>query len=204
MVSLRAPYCLQCCLSSSWNCWERSSGDLVQDVINMLMTPKSISPCQQHQEKSLNACLEAVMGWKRDNKLRLNPDKTDVLIVQGRNSGDYFDPSVLDGLMLPQKEQLLGKCKHGCPPPLPLFKPHRHQLHHRDLSQRIYCAFSKIGPGESFMNVSQLAPCGKKDDENSFPEAKMFSIICSNPATHTQNKQSVSVMVWEFPQAIPG
>ncbi|XP_053168350.1 uncharacterized protein LOC128352118 isoform X3 [Hemicordylus capensis] len=144
MVSLRAPYCLQCCLSSSWNCWERSSGDLVQDVINMLMTPKSISPCQQHQEKSLNACLEAVMGWKRDNKLRLNPDKTDVLIVQGRNSGDYFDPSVLDGLMLPQKEQLLGKCKHGCPPPLPLFKPHRHQLHHRDLSQRIYCAFSML------------------------------------------------------------
>ncbi|KAK2538734.1 hypothetical protein Q9966_005412 [Columba livia] len=33
---------------------------------------------------------------------------------------------------------------------------------------------NKIGPSESFMNIFQLVPRGKNDDENSFPEAKMF------------------------------
>ncbi|XP_053120143.1 uncharacterized protein LOC128330801 [Hemicordylus capensis] len=55
---------------------------------------------------SLNACLEAVMGWMGENKLKLNPDKTEVLIVRGRNSRDVFDLPVLDRVTLPQKEQV--------------------------------------------------------------------------------------------------
>lgn len=35
--------------------------------------------------------------------------------------------------------------------------------------------YLKISPGEFFINISQLVPCwGKKDNENSYPEAKMF------------------------------
>lgn len=35
--------------------------------------------------------------------------------------------------------------------------------------------YLKISLGESFINISQLVPCGeKKDNENSCPEAKMF------------------------------
>ncbi|XP_053104853.1 leucine-rich repeat-containing protein 39 isoform X1 [Hemicordylus capensis] len=55
---------------------------------------------------SLNAFLDLVTGWTRDNKLRLNPDKTEVLIVRGWNLRDDFDLPVLDGVTLPQKEHV--------------------------------------------------------------------------------------------------
>ena len=48
----------------------------------------------------LNQCLSMVMDWMRANKLRLNPDKTEVLLVGGSSVrlGDVH--SVLDGVAL--------------------------------------------------------------------------------------------------------
>ncbi|XP_053149256.1 uncharacterized protein LOC128343844 [Hemicordylus capensis] len=55
---------------------------------------------------SLNACLQAVMGWMRDNKLKLNPCNTEVLIVGDWNLRDELDLPALDGVTFPQKEQV--------------------------------------------------------------------------------------------------
>ncbi|XP_053111605.1 uncharacterized protein LOC128327198 [Hemicordylus capensis] len=55
---------------------------------------------------SRNACLQAVMGWTRDNKLKLNPSKTEVLIVEAQNQRGELDLPVLDGVTFPQKEQV--------------------------------------------------------------------------------------------------
>ena len=60
------------------------------------------------------------MGWMRANKLKLNPDKTEVLLVSWKaNEGIEILP-VLDRVTLPLKTLLLG-CplgfipKLGCP-----------------------------------------------------------------------------------------
>lgn len=45
----------------------------------------SIPSVSKETVDSLNQCLEEVMGWVRVNKLTLNPDKREVLIV-GPNS----------------------------------------------------------------------------------------------------------------------
>ncbi|KAF7239998.1 Pro-neuregulin-1, membrane-bound isoform [Varanus komodoensis] len=48
----------------------------------------------------LNRCLAEVIGWMRANKLSLNPDKTEVLLV-----GGDFDP-VMDRVALPLKDRV--------------------------------------------------------------------------------------------------
>ncbi|KAF7237686.1 putative RNA-directed DNA polymerase from transposon BS, partial [Varanus komodoensis] len=54
----------------------------------------------------LNQCLAKVIGWMRANKLSLNPDKTEVLLVgsTGLQVGD-FNP-VLDRVALPLKDRV--------------------------------------------------------------------------------------------------
>ena len=54
----------------------------------------------------LNQCLGATMDWMRANKLRLNPDKTDVLLVGGSSDRMVGVQPVLDGVALPLKEQV--------------------------------------------------------------------------------------------------
>ena len=49
----------------------------------------------------LNECLEAGIGWLRENKLKLNPDKTEMLAVKGHNLGLEVCQPVLDGVTLP-------------------------------------------------------------------------------------------------------
>ncbi|XP_053153318.1 uncharacterized protein LOC128345436 [Hemicordylus capensis] len=66
----------------------------------------SSSSSSRNDIHSLNACLQAVMGWMRENKLKLNPSKMEVLIVGDRNLRDELDLPVLDGVTLPQKEQV--------------------------------------------------------------------------------------------------
>lgn len=47
-----------------------------------------------------NRRLEAVVGWKRANKLKPNPDKTVVLLTEGKfDPGNEISP-VLDGVAL--------------------------------------------------------------------------------------------------------
>ncbi|XP_061472484.1 syntaxin-8 isoform X2 [Rhineura floridana] len=53
----------------------------------------------------LNRCLAATMDWMRANKLRLNPDKTEMLLVGGSSDQMVDVQPVLDGVALPLKEQ---------------------------------------------------------------------------------------------------
>ena len=50
-------------------------------------------------------CLGATMDWMRANKLRLNPDKTEVLLVGGSSDQIVGVQPVLDGVALHLKEQ---------------------------------------------------------------------------------------------------
>ncbi|KAF7254753.1 Formin-2, partial [Varanus komodoensis] len=54
----------------------------------------------------LNRCLAEVMGWMRANKLKLNPDKTEVLLVggSGLRMGDLG--LVLNGVALPLRDRV--------------------------------------------------------------------------------------------------
>ncbi|KAF7247658.1 RNA-directed DNA polymerase from mobile element jockey [Varanus komodoensis] len=54
----------------------------------------------------LNRCLAEVMGWMRANKLKLNPDKTEVLLVgsSGFREGDLN--LVLNGVALPPRDKV--------------------------------------------------------------------------------------------------
>ncbi|KAF7237554.1 hypothetical protein EYD10_15747 [Varanus komodoensis] len=54
----------------------------------------------------LNQCLAEVMGWMRANKLKLNPGKTEVLLVGelGFGAGDL--DLVLNGVALPLKDKV--------------------------------------------------------------------------------------------------
>lgn len=49
----------------------------------MLMTclPLSLALTPKEAAENLNQCLEEVTGWMRVNKLKINPDKTAVLLV---------------------------------------------------------------------------------------------------------------------------
>ncbi|KAF7251650.1 RNA-directed DNA polymerase from mobile element jockey [Varanus komodoensis] len=49
----------------------------------------------------LNWCLAEVMGWMRANKLKLSPDKTEVLLVGGSGFGEGELNLVLNGVALP-------------------------------------------------------------------------------------------------------
>ncbi|KAF7248106.1 Zinc finger and SCAN domain-containing protein 29 [Varanus komodoensis] len=54
----------------------------------------------------LNRCLADVMGWMRANKLKLNPDKTEVLLVGGLGFGVGHLDLVLNGVALPLKDRV--------------------------------------------------------------------------------------------------
>ncbi|KAF7245267.1 Lysophospholipid acyltransferase 1 [Varanus komodoensis] len=54
----------------------------------------------------LNRCLAEVMGWMRANKLKLNPDKTEVLLVSGSGLGMGDLGLVLNGVALPLKDRV--------------------------------------------------------------------------------------------------
>ncbi|KAF7249234.1 1-phosphatidylinositol 4,5-bisphosphate phosphodiesterase beta-1 [Varanus komodoensis] len=58
----------------------------------------------------LNQCLAKVMGWMRANKLKLNPDKMEVLLVGGLGSGVGALDIVLDGAALALKDRV---CRLG-------------------------------------------------------------------------------------------
>ncbi|KAF7234897.1 E3 ubiquitin-protein ligase TRIM21 [Varanus komodoensis] len=54
----------------------------------------------------LNRCLAGVMGWMRANKLKLNPDKTEVLLVGGSGFGEGEFDLVLNGVALPLRDKV--------------------------------------------------------------------------------------------------
>ncbi|KAF7238180.1 Complement C1q-like protein 3 [Varanus komodoensis] len=54
----------------------------------------------------LNLCLAEVMGWMRANKPKLNPDKTEVLLVGGLGFGEGDFDLVLNGVALPLKDKV--------------------------------------------------------------------------------------------------
>ncbi|KAF7247761.1 Maturin [Varanus komodoensis] len=53
-----------------------------------------------------NRCLAEVMGWMRANKLKLSPDKMEVLLVGGSDSGLGDLDLVLNGVALPLKDRV--------------------------------------------------------------------------------------------------
>ncbi|KAF7250183.1 putative RNA-directed DNA polymerase from transposon BS [Varanus komodoensis] len=54
----------------------------------------------------LNRCLAEVMGWMRANKLKLKPDKTEVLLVGGSGFGEGGSDLVLNGVSLPLRDKV--------------------------------------------------------------------------------------------------
>uniref|UniRef100_A0A670IIH6 Reverse transcriptase domain-containing protein n=1 Tax=Podarcis muralis TaxID=64176 RepID=A0A670IIH6_PODMU len=56
--------------------------------------------------KVLCECLEAVGGWMAANRLRLNPDKTEVLFWGDRGRVGVGDSLVLNGVTVPLKDQV--------------------------------------------------------------------------------------------------
>ncbi|KAF7247943.1 Phosphatidylinositol N-acetylglucosaminyltransferase subunit A [Varanus komodoensis] len=54
----------------------------------------------------LNRCLAEVMGWMRANKLKLNPDKMEVLLVGGSSFGEGELNLVLNGVALPLRDKV--------------------------------------------------------------------------------------------------
>uniref|UniRef100_A0A670J261 Reverse transcriptase domain-containing protein n=1 Tax=Podarcis muralis TaxID=64176 RepID=A0A670J261_PODMU len=56
--------------------------------------------------KVLCECLEAVGGWMAANRLRLNPDKTEVLFLGDRGWAGVGDSLVLNGVTVPLKDQV--------------------------------------------------------------------------------------------------
>ncbi|KAF7247673.1 Poly(rC)-binding protein 3, partial [Varanus komodoensis] len=54
----------------------------------------------------LNRCLAEVMGWMRANKLKLNPDKTEVLLVGGSGFREGDLNLVLNGVALPPRDKV--------------------------------------------------------------------------------------------------
>ncbi|KAF7238279.1 Retinoic acid receptor beta, partial [Varanus komodoensis] len=54
----------------------------------------------------LNRCLAEVMGWMRANKLKLSPDKTEVLLVGGSGFGEDGFDLTLNGVALPLRDKV--------------------------------------------------------------------------------------------------
>ncbi|KAF7237689.1 Patatin-like phospholipase domain-containing protein 2 [Varanus komodoensis] len=54
----------------------------------------------------LSRCLAEVMGWMRANKLKLNPDKTEVLLVGSSGLGEGELNLVLNGVALPPRDKV--------------------------------------------------------------------------------------------------
>ncbi|XP_061477657.1 uncharacterized protein LOC133382019 [Rhineura floridana] len=64
------------------------------------------SPSSGEAVDVLNCCLTAIMDWMRANKLKLNPDKTETLLVSSLPAQMVDVHPVLDGVTLPLKEQV--------------------------------------------------------------------------------------------------
>uniref|UniRef100_A0A803TWX2 Reverse transcriptase domain-containing protein n=1 Tax=Anolis carolinensis TaxID=28377 RepID=A0A803TWX2_ANOCA len=66
----------------------------------------SFPPKSKEAPRILDQCLAAVLAWMRVNKLRLNPDKTEVLQVSRMSDWGIGWQPVLDGVALPLKAQV--------------------------------------------------------------------------------------------------
>uniref|UniRef100_A0A803T782 Reverse transcriptase domain-containing protein n=1 Tax=Anolis carolinensis TaxID=28377 RepID=A0A803T782_ANOCA len=66
----------------------------------------SFPPVTKEAVQVLNRCLAAVSDWMRANKLKLNPDKTEVLLVSRKAKQGIGLQPVLDGVTLPLKAQV--------------------------------------------------------------------------------------------------
>uniref|UniRef100_A0A803TC32 Reverse transcriptase domain-containing protein n=1 Tax=Anolis carolinensis TaxID=28377 RepID=A0A803TC32_ANOCA len=66
----------------------------------------SFPPVTKEAVQVLNRCLAAVSDWMRANKLKLNPDKTEVLLVSRKAEQGIGLQPVLDGVTLPLKAQV--------------------------------------------------------------------------------------------------
>uniref|UniRef100_A0A803SXN9 Reverse transcriptase domain-containing protein n=1 Tax=Anolis carolinensis TaxID=28377 RepID=A0A803SXN9_ANOCA len=66
----------------------------------------SFSPSSKEAVQILNRCLAAVSDWMRVNKLKLHPDKTEVLLVSRKAEQGIGLQPVLDGVALPLKAQV--------------------------------------------------------------------------------------------------
>uniref|UniRef100_A0A803TQ40 Reverse transcriptase domain-containing protein n=1 Tax=Anolis carolinensis TaxID=28377 RepID=A0A803TQ40_ANOCA len=66
----------------------------------------SFPPVTKEAVQVLNRCLAAVSDWMWANKLKLNPDKTEVLLVSRKAEQGIGLQPVLDGVALPLKTQV--------------------------------------------------------------------------------------------------
>uniref|UniRef100_A0A803TBL9 Reverse transcriptase domain-containing protein n=1 Tax=Anolis carolinensis TaxID=28377 RepID=A0A803TBL9_ANOCA len=66
----------------------------------------SFPPTSKETPRILDQCLATVMGWMRANKLKLNPDKTEVLQVSRSTDRGIGWLPVLDGVALPLKAEV--------------------------------------------------------------------------------------------------
>uniref|UniRef100_A0A803TFX4 Reverse transcriptase domain-containing protein n=1 Tax=Anolis carolinensis TaxID=28377 RepID=A0A803TFX4_ANOCA len=66
----------------------------------------SFPPVTKEAVQVLNRCLAAVSDWMRANKLKLNPDKTEVLLVSRKAEQGIGLQPVVDGVALPLKTQV--------------------------------------------------------------------------------------------------
>uniref|UniRef100_A0A803TXA5 Reverse transcriptase domain-containing protein n=1 Tax=Anolis carolinensis TaxID=28377 RepID=A0A803TXA5_ANOCA len=66
----------------------------------------SFPPVTQEAVQVLNRCLAAVSDWMGSNKLKLNPDKIEVLLVSRKAEQGIGLQPVLDGVTLPLKTQV--------------------------------------------------------------------------------------------------
>uniref|UniRef100_A0A803TAT9 Reverse transcriptase domain-containing protein n=1 Tax=Anolis carolinensis TaxID=28377 RepID=A0A803TAT9_ANOCA len=66
----------------------------------------SFPPVTKESVQVLNQCLAAVLDWMRANKFKLNPDKTEVLLVSRKAEQGIGLQPVLDGVTLPLKAQV--------------------------------------------------------------------------------------------------
>uniref|UniRef100_A0A803U146 Reverse transcriptase domain-containing protein n=1 Tax=Anolis carolinensis TaxID=28377 RepID=A0A803U146_ANOCA len=65
----------------------------------------SFPPNSKEASRVLDECLAAVSIWMRRNKLKINPDKTEVLLVDRKPDRGIGWQPVLDGVTLPLKPQ---------------------------------------------------------------------------------------------------
>uniref|UniRef100_A0A803SZA6 Reverse transcriptase domain-containing protein n=1 Tax=Anolis carolinensis TaxID=28377 RepID=A0A803SZA6_ANOCA len=66
----------------------------------------SFPPVTKQAVQVLNQCLATVSDWTRVNKLKLNPEKTEVLLVSRKAEQGIGLQPVLDGVALPLKTQV--------------------------------------------------------------------------------------------------
>ncbi|KAF7239825.1 Ran-binding protein 17 [Varanus komodoensis] len=87
----------------------RAKDPVFEAVYVKAATPVTIPPPASNPGEAvaiLNWCLAEVMGWMRANKLKLNPDKTEVLLVGDSSSWVGDLGLALDGVALPLKDRV--------------------------------------------------------------------------------------------------